>query len=118
MRDWMKIRMEFSKQFQQQESEVNNPYVFNPKTTKVVWRKPTPLPRINYQAEDAIAQWHKEKTKSSMAEAFRTADYATGLWRCETDWDRTKEYLGWILMWIGTLGALYLLATWFNGVMP
>ena len=111
--------MEFSKQFQQQESEVNNPYVFNPKISKVEWRKPTPLPRINYQTDDALAQqWHKEKTKSSMSEAFRDADYAAPMWRCETDWDRTKEQLGWVLMWIGTLGVMYLLGTWAAKVLP
>ena len=75
------------------------------------------LPRINYQAEDAIAQWHKEKTKSSMAEAFRTADYATGLWRCESEWDRVKDGAVWIVLWVVTLGSLYLLATWFNKVV-
>lgn len=118
MRDWMKIRMDFSEKFQQQEIEVKNPYVFDPKVDKIVWRNPRPLPRINYQTDDALAQWHKEKTKSSMSEAFRDADYATAFWRCETDWDRTKEQLGWILMWVGTLGALYLLGAWASKVLP
>jgi len=31
MRDWLKERMEFSKKFQQQEIEVKNPYIFDPK---------------------------------------------------------------------------------------
>ena len=53
-----------------------------------------------------------------MSEAFRDADYATAFWRCESDWDRTKEQLGWILMWIGTLGALYLLGVWASKVLP
>ena len=75
-------------------------------------------PRVNYQGEDALAQWHKEKTKSSMDEAFRTADYATGLWRCETEWDRTKEYLGWIAVWVIFLGFMYLLGTWASKVLP
>lgn len=118
MRNWMKMRMDFSKKFQQEESEVDNPYVFNPKTSNVLWRNPTPLPRINYQADDALAQWHKEKTKSSMDEAFRTADYATGLWRCETEWDRTKEYLWAILLFIGLLGGLYFLGLWASKVLP
>jgi hypothetical protein len=76
------------------------------------------LPRIRYQTDDALAQWHKEKTKSSASEAFRDADYATGLWRCESDWDRTREYLGWILMWIGLFGALYLLGVMSAKVLP
>jgi hypothetical protein len=80
--------------------------------------KPVVSPRINYQSDDALAQWHKEKTKSSMSEAFRDADYATPIWRCESDWDRTKEYLGWTVMWVCTLGLLYLMGTAFAKVMP
>ena len=75
------------------------------------------IPKVTYQADDALAQWHREKTKSSMSEAFRDADYATPIWRCETEWDRTKEYLGWIAMWFVVLGSLYLLATWFEGAI-
>ena len=90
--------------------------VAKPKT--VAKPKPVVRPRINYQTDDALAQWHKEKTKSSMSEAFRDADYATAFWRCENDWDRTKEQFGWVLMWIGTLGLLYLMGTAFAKVMP
>jgi hypothetical protein len=100
---------------------VKNPYVFDPKVDKVVWRNPTPLPRptrVNYQADDALAQWHKEKTKSSMSEAFRDADYATPIWRCENDWDSTREQLGWVFMWVCTLGLLYLMGTAFAKVLP
>jgi len=32
-------------------------------------------------------------TARSLSEAFRDADYATPIWRCETDYDRTKHYL-------------------------
>jgi len=117
MRDWMKIRMEFSKQFQQQEIEVKNPYVFDPKVDKIVWRKPTPLPKVNYQGGDTAQFIHNNKTHRTASEAFRDADYATGLWRCESEWDRVKDSAGWIAMWIVTLGGLYLLATWFNRVV-
>jgi hypothetical protein len=54
------------------------------------------------------------KTYRSTSEAFKDADYATPMWRCETDWDRTKEYLGWIAMWAVLLSSLYLLATFFE----
>lgn len=57
------------------------------------------------------------KTYRSTSEAFKDADYATPMWRCETEWDRTKEYLGWILMWAVLLGCLYLVAVYFDGVM-
>jgi hypothetical protein len=57
------------------------------------------------------------KAYLSASEAFKDADYATPIWRCETDWDRTKEYLGWIVMWAFTLFSLYALAVWFNEVV-
>jgi hypothetical protein len=63
-----------------------------------------------------MSKWNygEGKTYSSASEAFRDADYATPIWRCESDWDRTKNYLGWIVMWLVTLGMLYLFATTFN----
>ena len=63
-----------------------------------------------------MSRWNygEGKTYRSTSEAFRDADYATPIWRCETVWDRTKEYLGWGLMWAVLLGSLYLLATFFE----
>jgi hypothetical protein len=57
------------------------------------------------------------KTYRSTDEAFKGADYATPIWKCESEWDRTKEYLGWGLMWAVLLGSLFLLATWFEGAV-
>lgn len=66
-----------------------------------------------------MSRWNYgvDKTYRSASEAFRDADYATPIWRCESDWDRTKNYLGWIVLWSVTLGSLYLLATWFEAVL-
>ncbi len=66
-----------------------------------------------------MSKWnHGEgKTYSSMSEAFRDADYATPMWRCESDWDRTKEYLVWGVMWAVLLGSLYLVAVAFDTVV-
>jgi hypothetical protein len=66
-----------------------------------------------------MSRWNYglDKTYRSASEAFRDADYATPIWRCESDWDRTKQYLGWIAMWAVTLGSLYLLAIWFEGLL-
>jgi hypothetical protein len=36
---------------------------------------------------------HQNKTHRTASEAFRDADYATAIWRCETDWDRSVEYI-------------------------
>jgi hypothetical protein len=57
---------------------------------------------------------HSNKTHRSVDEAFRTADYATPIWRCENDWDRTKEYLTWIAVWCFTLGTFYIFALGFE----
>ena len=68
-----------------------------------------------YQASDDIAGWiHSNKTHRTVSEAFKDADYATALWKCETEWDRTKQYLGWIAMWIAFLVVMYLFATGFE----
>jgi hypothetical protein len=73
-------------------------------------RKPITRLKKPYEGGDALMEWHKEKMKSTL----HNADYATGLWRCENDWDRAKEYLGWVLMWAVLLYSLYLLATAFE----
>jgi hypothetical protein len=81
-------------------------------------RKPITKLKHPYLGEQDPAQFiHSNKTHRSVSEAFRDADYATPIWRCENDWDRAKEYIVWGGMWIVLLSALYLLATWFEGVM-
>ena len=42
-----------------------------------------------------MSKWNYglDKTYTSASEAFRDADYATPIWRCETEWERTKAYL-------------------------
>jgi hypothetical protein len=71
-----------------------------------------------YEGGDTLMDWHKEKMKSSVAETYKNADYATALWRCENDWDRTKQYLVGIAMWVFLLFSLYSLACWFEGLVP
>ena len=96
-----------------------NPYVFDPKTDKVEWRNPTPIAELErrareYFGDDPAKFIHSNKTHRTASEAFRDADYATPIWRCESDWDRTKEYLGWILVWVLTLAVLYSFAVGFE----
>ena len=80
---------------------------------KQVTRRETP-----YLSEQDPAQFiHSNKTHRSTSEAFRDADYATPMWRCETDFDRAVDYIVWGAVWAILLGCLYLLATWFEGVM-
>ena len=83
------------------------------KKIKPAPRKPITKLKKPYEGGDALMEWHNEKMKSTP----RDADYATPIWRCENDWDRAKEYAQWAGMWIVLLSALYLLATWFEGVM-
>jgi len=99
-----------------------NPYVFDPATDKVVWRSPTPIDVMERRAREVLYQSdidpaviiHSSKTHRTASEAFRDADYATSIWRCENEFDRTMGYLGWTIMWGMVLGGLYLLATGFE----
>lgn len=83
------------------------------KKTKPATRKRITKLKKPYEGNDALMEWHKEKMKSIPHDA----DYATAMWRCENDWDRTKEYATWGAMWVILLSSLYLLATWFEGAM-
>ena len=100
-----------------------NPFIFDPKADKVEFRMPTPIAEMErraklYLGETDPAQYiHSHKTHRSASEAFRDADYATPIWRCENDWDKAKDYIGWGLIWAVTLYVLYLLATCFEWVM-
>jgi hypothetical protein len=67
-----------------------------------------------YVGDDPAKFIWSSRTHRSASEAFRDADYATPIWRCENDWDRAKEYIGWGLMWAVLLYSLYLLATAFE----
>lgn len=83
------------------------------KKIKPAPRKPIAKLKKPYEGNDALMEWHNDKMKSTL----RDADYATAIWRCETDWDRTKEYLLWGVMWAVLLSSLYLLATFFDEVV-
>ena len=70
-----------------------------------------------YRGDDPAKFIWSNRTHRSVSEAFRDADYATPMWRCETDWDRTKEYMGWIAMWAILLGSLYVVAVAFESAV-
>ena len=77
--------------------------------------KPKKTAKWQYLGETDPAQYiHSNKTHRTASEAFRDADYATPIWRCESEWDRTKEYLGWIVIWVFTLFILYTFAVGFE----
>ena len=78
--------------------------------TKPAPRKPITKLKTPYEGGDILMEWHKEKMKSTL----RDADYATPIWRCETDWDRTRDYLVWGVMWAMLFGCLYLVVLAFE----
>ena len=73
------------------------------KKIKPTPRKPITKLKKPYEGGDALMEWHKERMKSTLHDA----DYSTPIWRCETDWDRTKQYLVWGGMWVFLLFMLY-----------
>jgi hypothetical protein len=46
-----------------------------------------------FEGADSLMEWHKEKTKSSMSEAYRDADYATAGWRFNSEWDDFVQFV-------------------------
>jgi len=90
----------------------------NPVVTIPKHRPITRGEKFIYQSDiDPAVIIHSSKTHRSVSEAFRDADYATPIWRCETEWDRTKEYLKWIVMWACLFFAMYSVAMWFEGAV-
>jgi hypothetical protein len=87
-----------------------NPVVVIPKHRPI-----TRGEKFIYQSDiDPAVIIHSSKTHRSVSEAFRDADYATPIWRCESEWDRTKDYLVWIVIWVFTLFILYTFAVGFE----
>jgi hypothetical protein len=58
------------------------------KKIKPAPRKPITRLKTPYEGGDTLMEWHKEKTKASASEAYKDADYATAIWRCETENER------------------------------
>jgi hypothetical protein len=60
--------------------------------------------------EQFTNRYHRyTQTARSLSEALRDADYATPIWRCETDWDRFKSFCGemfvWMLLFVAVFGV-------------
>ena len=57
-----------------------------------------------------MSRWNfgEGKTFSSASEAFRDADYATPIWRCESEWDRSKDILVALVVFMVAIGFIYL----------
>lgn len=82
--------------------------------------------RLNNTNEKLTAKWQylgetdpadyiwSNKTHRSASDAFRDADYATALWRCETEWDRSVEI---IKMLFSFILAGFFMWVFISGVM-
>ena len=79
------------------------------KKIKPAPRKPITRLKTPYEGGDTLMEWHKEKTKASASEACKDADYATAIWRCESE----HEY-GWRVLkgWVGIISGVGF-AYWF-----
>jgi len=76
------------------------------KKIKPAPRKPITRLKKPYEGGDVFMEWHKEKMKS----VLHDADYATAIWRCESE----HEY-GWrvVKAWAGVasgIGLAYVFA--------
>lgn len=65
---------------------------------------------MNYLEAEKILRKNLSPLPRSYSEAVKDADYATALWRCETDWDRTKNLmtnLAAVLVLLSLFGSLF-----------
>jgi hypothetical protein len=46
-----------------------------------------------YKGGDTLMDWHRAKAKSSMAETCRGADYATPIWKFNSEWDDFVQFM-------------------------
>lgn len=54
---------------------------------KSVGRRDTP-----FKGGDVLMDWHRAKAKSSMSEAYKDADYATAMWKFNSEWDDFVQF--------------------------
>jgi len=50
---------------------------------------------MNYLEAEKILRKNLSPIPRTYSEAVKDADDATAIWRCETEWDRTKELVTW-----------------------
>lgn len=46
-----------------------------------------------YEGGDTLMEWHKAKAKSSLSEAYKDADYATAMWKFNSEWDDFIQFV-------------------------
>jgi hypothetical protein len=65
------------------------------KSTGVATQKVRSVQRLAkpYEGGDTLMDWHKEKAKSSLSESLRDADYATAMWKFNSEWDDFVQFM-------------------------
>jgi len=77
-------------------------------------RKPKKTIKWQYLGETDPAQYiHSHRYHRSVSEAFKDADYATPIWRCENEWDKAKDMLIAVGVFVVFIGVFYLFAKGF-----
>ena len=71
---------------------------------KSVSRLPEP-----YKGGDTLMDWHRAKAKSSLSETCKGADYATPMWKFNSEWDDFVQFMKDCLIVIPLIGlCLYI----------
>jgi hypothetical protein len=76
------------------------------KKIKPAPRKPITRLKTPYEGGDTLMEWHKEKMKS----VPHDADYATPIWRCETDAERGWRMIKGFAGIVSGIGLAYVFA--------
>lgn len=46
-----------------------------------------------YKGGDVVMDWHRVKAKGSLSETYKDADYATPIWKCNSEWDDFVQFV-------------------------
>lgn len=63
-----------------------------------------------YEGGDSLMEWHREKAKATLSEAYRDATYATAGWRTNSEWDDFVKFLTDSLVVLPFLGLAFYIA--------
>jgi len=63
-------------------------------STGVATQKVKSVSRLDtpYKGGDVLMDWHRAKAKSSLSETYRDADYATAMWKTNSEWDDFVQF--------------------------
>ncbi len=64
-------------------------------STGVATQKVKSVSRLDtpYKGGDVLMDWHRAKAKSSLSETYKDADYATAMWKFNSEWDDFVQFV-------------------------